>query len=173
MGHRQIRGRLTRCRPDVGYTLRMNQNRPPMNAYHEAGHAVFAWRFRVQLQSVWIRPASTSGGTECDGECHSPREWAIIYLAGMLAQLRAHPASWPFNARNDILKFEDLTAPLMSDDPAVRERLRAEAEVMIADTRTWRAIEALATVLTERSSLRGVEAIEIIRFAYGDGMSIV
>jgi hypothetical protein len=61
----------------------------------------------------------------------------------------------------------------MSDDPAVRERLRAEAEVMIADTRTWRAIEALATVLKERSSLGGVEATEIIRSAYGDGMSIV
>jgi len=56
-GHRRIRGSLTRRRPDVGYTLRMNQNRPPINAHHEAGHAVFAWRFRVHLQSVWIRPA--------------------------------------------------------------------------------------------------------------------
>jgi len=80
-GHRRIRGSLTRRRPDVGYTLRMNQNRPPINAYHEAGHAVFAWRFRVHLQSVWIRPASTSGGTECDGEYRNPRERAIIYLA--------------------------------------------------------------------------------------------
>jgi hypothetical protein len=110
--------------------------------------------------------------TEAD-EGHDPMHMAMIYLAGTLAQLRAHPCTWPFNARDDFLKFEELTVPLMRHDPRARARLWAEAKAMIGEAPTWRAIEALSAALHERATLDGVEAIEIMKSAHDDDKSIV
>jgi hypothetical protein len=54
----------------------------------------------------------------------------------------------------------------MEADPEVREKLRAKAHEIIADVWTWRAIEALAIVLHQRTTLTGPEATEVIESAY-------
>lgn len=97
----------------------MGEQRPQVSAYHEAGHVVFGWRLGLRLLSVSIRPSSTSGRTEFD-EQPDPGRLAIVSLAGYLAKRRAYPAELPIACCRDLVIFEELTAPLVLDDPNAR-----------------------------------------------------
>src|SRR5262249_31960550 len=53
---------------------------PPV-AYHEAGHAVFAWHFEAKLSEVWIKVGSI-GQTVFDDEPTDPQQLGAHSYSG-------------------------------------------------------------------------------------------
>jgi len=127
----------------------VNQKFASINAYHEAGHAIVAWLLGAKIAGVWIWPGTTTGTAAIDDEPADPNQLAMIYLAGALAQLRAHPSAWPFNAVRDFTRVDELVG-----DSDVRKILWIKTDAMISERCAWRAIEALAA---RSSTLRATD----------------
>jgi hypothetical protein len=152
-------------------------------AYHEAGHAVVAWRLGRRPSGVSIGATKRSRGrvTLCIRplESDSPRNWCrneeamVIALAGPLAQRRHAPRSdWrqrkhrtlrgpdrgtDFDLVNELLcrQHDGLTVRTAYD-----KYVRARTQELV--DANWPAIERVAQALLERESLTRQELFEVI-----------
>jgi hypothetical protein len=141
-------------------------------AYHEAGHAVAAWRQRVKIKSATIIPASDYLGQikhvsplngvslEYDGSDRARirAESAIILcLAGPSAQRRFNPRSVrSYHATSDHEIAADLVNRLDGNERSANAHLKWLSLVtddLIA--LNWREVEGIALALLERGELSG------------------
>jgi Zn-dependent protease len=135
-------------------------------AHHEAGHAVIACVFGVELKSatILVKPFSDgwAGGSVSfkgwreDWEAHAPPDdaGAIIGLAGPMAELRYAPRlrnrdGWGSDRRQ--------AAELVGGDPARIHAAEAKARDLVAQH--WPAIQRVATALLDRSRLSREEIV--------------
>lgn len=158
-------------------------------AFHEAGHAVIAWRFRLKVRSATIVPTiGTSGevasasplrGIHLDHDgsdrAHQRAETAIIvYLAGPAAQRRHSPHSWrSYHGRIDHSAAADLALRLNGSVEVTNAHLKylvIVARDMVAAS--WAHIERVADALVERGTLTGDEVAALGRPATRSGIRV-
>jgi hypothetical protein len=142
-------------------------------AYHEAGHAVVAYRLGAEVRHVTIVPDHFSRGHFAHGDlfcargCGSDRanlERAIkISLAGPLAQQRFRRRSYCHrNGRQDYDCATGL-ARYLAGSAGEREFLRyQERRTKALVDHFWSDIERIAQALFERDELSGTEVKNII-----------
>jgi hypothetical protein len=143
-------------------------------AFHEAGHAVAAWRRGLKIHSVTIVPTPEFRGhiqhanplqgihLDYDG---SPRarlraEAAIVVcLAGPEAQRRFSPRSWrSFHGATDHELAADLAMSLNGSDEAVNAHLKWLSIVTRDEIAVWwPLVEKVAHALVRERTLTAVE----------------
>lgn len=126
-----------------------------LNAYHEAGHAVIAYRFGYSLQSINILPDKKRNGIcyiygKPDG---NPEQEILILAAGDAAQKVKDPNDDSEPSITDYRKIWSITdkATLPSGS---YNRLLQEAKDLVIEN--WKAIESLAEALLEIKELEGL-----------------
>lgn len=151
-------------------------------AYHEAGHAVMAWKLGIALKKVTIVPDEDSAGScyhakivrgrypECDDSPHTRirmEKLAMVSLAGPVAQRLYSPRSIRHShSSSDRKKARDVafcvndsaetaTAFLKWLDLRVQQILRSPVWTLV--------LQALAEELLRCETLSGREASELIR----------
>jgi ATP-dependent Zn protease len=142
-------------------------------AYHEAGHAVVAYRLGVEVEHVTIVPDHFSRGHFAFGDLFCARglgsdranlERAIkICLAGPLAQRRFRRRSYcRRNGRQDYDCATGLARYLVGS-AGEREFVRYQERcTKVLVDHYWSEIERVAQALLERDQLSGVEVKDII-----------
>lgn len=164
---------------------RRNRAQLRATAFHEAGHAVAAFRERIPLVRVTIAagdgydgetiPARGRGRSMREHEDVTPyqtlRLLALVRfsLAGGIAQRRAAPRSMrSHHAEEDRRRAINGVSLALGVDGTVLEAyvhaVRVQTEAMLNGP-WWNAVEALAAALLEENTLRGEEAESIIRRA--------
>jgi ATP-dependent Zn protease len=152
-------------------------------AYHEAGHAVVAWRLGRRPAAVSVRAAGRNLGRVVMRtralEPDSSRNWCrneeaiVIALAGPLAQRRQAPRSdWrqkkhrtsprpdrgtDFDLFNELLCRQHYSRTVRT---AYDKYVRARTQELV--NANWLAIERVAQALLERGSLTREELFEAI-----------
>jgi hypothetical protein len=133
-------------------------------AYHEAGHAVVAWKLGIPIVELAIETMPGHGelaqGLETievtRGTTAMHVAAAVFMLAGHCAQVRWNPeCSWRGceQDRADARSHADaLMVSLRSFEEQTRELVHGD----------WHRVEALATALAERPVIRGDDAVRII-----------
>jgi ATP-dependent Zn protease len=142
-------------------------------AYHEAGHAVVAYRLQAEIRYVTIVPDHWCAGhfTHNDlfcarglGSDRANLERAIqISLAGPLAQARFHRRS--YRRRHGRQDYDCATglARYLAGSAGEREFLRyQERYTKVLVDHYWSDIERIARALLERDELSGTEVKNII-----------
>lgn len=144
-------------------------------AYHEAGHAVAAWRQKVAIKSVSIERDDDSHGRMLfesfrvpNLETVSGRDWAerhiIVSLAGPLAQRRFRPSSargW--HGKGDYRTALDLTYELQGSAElctAYLDWLQILTKALVDSN--WQHIEAVARALLDKREVSGNDVVSII-----------
>jgi hypothetical protein len=163
-------------------------------AYHEAGHALVAWRFGFfdkRKPTTIVADGKGAGGSTYhqrivgrDIEWDlSPRnisraEKAIqIALAGKIAQKMYSPRSVrSYHARSDHQGAVDLMIRLVQDEDrelrAWWKLLSIRTENLLKNPHVWFAVRRLAENLVLKKTISGKEALEIIEAAYGDSFKV-
>jgi hypothetical protein len=153
-------------------------------AYHEAGHAVAAWRLGIALRrnGVTIVPdkeRESSGSTslvqtvrradiDSSGRNSIRAERAVqVMLAGQIAQRRYNPRSIRhYHAESDRKSAIDLLFYFTADTKELEawlKLLHIRTENMLSNPDVWNAVKRLAAALVQMRTIRRKEAIEIIR----------
>jgi hypothetical protein len=155
-----------------------SERRRRVCAFHEAGHALAAWRLGSEIILVTIRPSTwpeTRLPSEGRVEHRSgrgdhrafPHHQAIIYFAGPAAQARhdprsgvRHDATWDHDAAENVARIAcrspaSIGPFLRLADHEARALVRAE----------WHCVEALAETLVARETLSGPEAVAVLAAA--------
>ena len=154
-------------------------------AYHEAGHAVVAWRVGVKAKSLSIIPEPGSKGryihkpyfTDINPEYDtSPRaerrlkNMALVCLAGEIAQRRFNSGEWRhYHGERDFEQASDLLHYLAGSEDDWQAHVNAihlQAQQMVKDRSVWLCIGDLAAALLEHRELSGTETVRIIRAAW-------
>lgn len=163
-------------------------------AYHEAGHAVMAWRLGVGLRRTSIVPNKAdnsaghvlnrrlSRGTLEEIEFADPfsssrlraEKQVMVSMAGVLAQRRFNRRSFrSWHGSRDEEKITVILEPYaISNDGGLDLRphyvlLRGWTEMTLS--RVWSAVEAVANALLERRRLSGKEVRAVINAAIEAG----
>jgi ATP-dependent Zn protease len=142
-------------------------------AYHEAGHAVVAYRLKAEVRHVSIVPDHFSRGYFVSGDlfcapgCGSDRanlERAIkICLAGPLAQQRFRRRSYCRRGGRQDYDCASGLARYLAGAAGEREFLRyQERRTQALVEHYWSEIELVAQALLERDELSGTEVKNII-----------
>jgi hypothetical protein len=127
-------------------------------AFHEAGHAVLAAQFGVEIERVSIVPIPEAR-SHVKLPAHpglSPAEEVVVQLAGEEAQRRLDSAEWVMP--NDRVRAQQLLAAAGIDEAQGRQMFtdgRERAHRLLADAGTWRRVEAVATALFAEGTLDG------------------
>jgi hypothetical protein len=152
-------------------------------AYHEAGHAVAAWRLRVRIgrKGVSIISSEDFFGTvhlrkgfrgdpvvEMTAAMRVGLENQIITtLAGEAAQRKYRPSSVrSHHGSVDRKNVTYLLCSLVGSDRECRayyKWLQIRAEQLVENTFCWTAIEAVAKTLMQRNRLSAKEVSEVIQ----------
>lgn len=135
-------------------------DRQRATAFHEAGHAVVAHRFGHLVDSVTIKPKpgilGSSASEEEFSDGSTDREQVLVLYAGLAAERLVRPgAVVEDGAWSDYEKAERLVACL----GVPVEELEREAAELVHKHRV--AIEAVAEVLLEHTSISGEEVLII------------
>ncbi len=123
-------------------------------AYHEAGHAVAAYRLGLIVDTTTVVPNKENGtlGTS-RSEDFGGREDIIVLFAGFEAERRYNPKADKGCSCGDDTRAEDI----LSLHPDWTEaELRSEAAQLVESQ--WREISAVAEALAEFRILNGDEA---------------
>jgi hypothetical protein len=160
-------------------------------AYHEAGHAVAAWRLRIPLHrtGVTIVPDGEAAGTTShhkvvgreiewdvsDRTVLKAERFAQVCLAGGIAQRHYCPQSvrryhTDSDHHNAIGVLINLAAGRELE--AWLKLLYIRTENMLANQDVWRAVQRLAEALVQRKTIRGKEATEIIRAGFEERLHL-
>jgi hypothetical protein len=163
----------------------MKNARDLSTAYHEAGHAIAAYRFGMRLREITIEPEQGSQGSitgeftagitrDIEGEVTAEtrlhcEQYAIHALAGTEAQRKFNARSLrSHHGHSDYHNAVDVLSRLCSSPEheqkyydAIQERTRA----FVHDPVNWRAIDALAKELMRKRTIKGKELREYIRSA--------
>jgi hypothetical protein len=160
-------------------------------AYHEAGHAVVAWKLGIAFKKVTIvREGDAAGhvkyrakavpfriraalefGTLTDRQQAWAQWWAerhaVHCLAGMVAQRKFSPRSvrnyHDEGDRESALTGLERLVP--EEDLLLYWRIMRNRARRLID-RYWEAVEALAQELLKRMTLTGDEAVKIIQLSF-------
>ncbi len=127
-------------------------------AYHEAGHAVVAYRFDHDAGDITIKPDPERGSAGC-AQTEGPwiggstdREQIMVLFAGYESELILHPDANREGSQQD----EAQAANLLRFHPTGTENeLRLETKKILHDN--WRQVEAIATALLEDETLEDDE----------------
>jgi len=157
-------------------------------AYHEAGHAVAAWRLNIPLRrkGVTIIPDRARGADgsifhrqvvskdiEYDRSNRNvlkAERLAQLSLAGEIAQRRYSPRGMrSYHSESDQEKAIDTLSYFAADARELEawlKLLHIRTENMFSNPDVWRAVVRLVGELTRRGTICGREATEIIRLAF-------
>jgi len=117
-------------------------------AYHEAGHAVVAYRYNHYVGTVTIRPNEATLGRAVTEIGTPDKEQIVVLYAGFAAQRQFAPSADKLWAASD----DDIASELLKFLPAEKESvLRAEADRMVIEN--WKHLEAVAAALLEYETL--------------------
>jgi hypothetical protein len=163
--------------------LKQNNLAIQATAYHEAGHAVAAYRLGVSLRQVSIEPDESSAGhvkhqrlldktvayDRSDRNRMRVERLVIVCLAGLEAQRKFNARTVRhFHAHSDyqsaVGAVERFTTS-NEETQAYINYLLARTRSLLAEPGGWEEIIGLATALLERQRLTGKEAVRIIRGA--------
>jgi hypothetical protein len=133
-------------------------------AYHEAGHALAAWKLGIRFTEVSILPVAHQGDIarglklieQERGTTAMHTAAAVFLLAGQCGQMRWDPNTDHVGCDEDrseagshanallvqVKKFEDLADELVRTD--------------------WERLQALAAALLDRQTMSGVDAVSIL-----------
>ncbi|MHA1554171.1 MAG: hypothetical protein ACTSU0_07150 [Alphaproteobacteria bacterium] len=150
-------------------------------AYHEAGHAVAAWRCRVRTKSLSIVPEPDSAGRhirhpyfgginlEIDSSPRAQRRvenMALVCCAGPAAQRRFEPKRFRiYHAQGDWYEAINLLSYLTDDDEVLSAHFKLidlRARKFVAVPFNWMLIENLAAALLDRRQLTGKEVRAVL-----------
>lgn len=155
-------------------------------AYHEAGHAVVRWHYRLRMPKyVTIIPDEDSlghifghkfpgkfdfGETEWSGQTQLLLERRIRSIfAGPLAQKKFHPRGFRHaHAAGDYDQIADLGLRLGGDDETASAHIKLlelQTRNLLNTPQIWLFIEAVAEALLEQKKLSGKQVREVIRKA--------
>jgi ATP-dependent Zn protease len=157
----------------------MVPNRRKATAYHEAGHAVIAWRLGAHPRSVTIVPKGEVQGETVqespfieadfvfDGSDHARNrvERAIIIcLAGPMAQRRFAPRSWRrWHGGPDYVVAFDLALRVNGSPAAAKVHMKwLEMRAQALLESVWSYVEAIASELLKRGTLSAEEIRSIL-----------
>src|SRR5262245_54406910 len=151
-------------------------------AYHEAGHALAAWKNGIGIRRISIVPKGDKLGRlqrrtplraihfEWDGSDRArmrAEKLIEVSLAGPAAQRRFKPSSFRHcQAHSDHRQAVDLADYLNGNSEQAQLYLRwmeRRASDLVANF--WPLVEALALVLLERRTMTGKEAAEVFMAA--------
>lgn len=155
-------------------------------AYHEAGHAVAAWRVGVRLHELsmieayrhhgraapppYFEPFTRRGGGEAEVSAHRIENMVLVCLSGPEAQRRFFPTH--FRRSHAVPDFDQATELLtyLTSEPGEREAyfrlIDIRARNLVSDVVAWRGIEHLAAALLDRVTLGVREIRGIIAAAH-------
>lgn len=151
--------------------------RKKATAYHEAGHAVAAWRQGLKFKRVTIKPDADSLGHVLKGfpkwfrpdndqsdrvRLHAERH-IIMDFAGQLAEAKFRGRRPRYGMGADNQNAVDMALYLCGSQKAVEAFLRfcwCVSQEFVNGR--WGKIEALAAALLERETLNYEDAIEVI-----------
>jgi hypothetical protein len=155
-------------------------------AYHEAGHAIAAWRLRLRVSKVTVEPDEDFSGMVAHsspfrrshmeglelGEItpsiqRRAENLMVISLAGPAAQRNFNPQSVRIYHSNSDHKavcaiLERLVEPSSDVFPAYYRLMKLRAEALVQNDVNWSAIEILARELLQRRTLKGSALREFI-----------
>lgn len=157
-------------------------------AYHEAGHAVVAWRFGVRTKRLSIIPDEAAGSAgrlqhepyftginpEFDSSPRVQRRlenMAMVCFAGPAAQRRFNPRGWRnYHGEDDFHQAVNLLSYLASSNDQLQAYVNL-IEICAHDvvSAQWHLIEDLASALLERGELTGRECRNLLREAMVSG----
>jgi ATP-dependent Zn protease len=132
-------------------------------AYHEAGHAVAAYRFKHEADTISIVPDPLTGILGFSREEYESMdgstsvEQIIVLYAGWAAEHKYDSNSNPLESVGDTEKAGYLLQYIEGETESI---LRIKTEKIINEN--WNAIEALATALIENQTLKYDEWTNII-----------
>jgi ATP-dependent Zn protease len=157
-------------------------------AYHESGHAFAMWRGRLPFESITIEPTEDYLGRVLSARLRlrddhvynmSPvtrdrLERLIVSLLAAREAQRLFSRSGRYShvdARDDRRQAVDIVLRIVPSELQARHYfgwLRQRAEDLVEQAPSRKAIEALAeTLLKERRTLTGKEAVDVMRAAIG------
>ncbi len=154
-------------------------------AYHEAGHAVAAWHFRVRGKSLSIIPDGSSlgrfshapyfGGLR-PGLDDSPRcqrrleNMALVCLAAPAAQRKFYPRGYRrYHARGDYSEARNLLSYISRGNTELDAHIaliEIRARNFVQSDKMWAAIEELAVALLDQREISGKGIKPIILRGY-------
>jgi ATP-dependent Zn protease len=160
-------------------------------AYHEAGHAVCAWRLRMKIRKATVISNEYSAGRVQIGKMSKAslsdielgtrfstgriqaEKQVMVAMAGAVAQRKFAPRSW--RSYHDSADHEIISDLLeryagFDDDGVLDARqhyklLRQWTEQLIRND--WKLVEAVAEALMERGTLSGDQVRQVILTALG------
>jgi hypothetical protein len=152
-------------------------------AYHEAGHAIIAWRFGMHLRRVTIEPSEDSHGlvsgnflarvAKLDLGDIPPRvqrrieNYAVSMLAGTASQRRYRPRSLRshhgHSDRHNVIELLSYLCEPSSNVMTCYYRLmNAQAHATVQNPVNWRAIQILAKELIRQRTMKGIALRDFI-----------
>lgn len=138
-------------------------------AYHEAGHAVAAYRFNLLLGKITIEPAEgKEGSSESEGgwsDGPTAREQIVVLYAGRAAEALFFPDAEQHGYEQD----EESAAYLLRFQPDAEQELRAEAANIVSANRE--AIRALADLLLIEKTIGG-DDLDVAIGCIDDGLDV-
>ena len=154
-------------------------------AYHEAGHAVAAYRHGMKVKRLTIVPSGDALGShqshayftginlEYDGGAREQRRaenFALVCFAGPAAQRRFNPKGYrSYHGADDIHQALGMLGYLAGDDEilaAYWKLVDLQARAFIESAVNWRTVEHLATVLLDQRTMTGTEVRAAIQEGY-------
>ena len=158
-------------------------------AYHEAGHAVAAWRLGIALRraGITIVPDRAEGNLgsvshvqfinrnfqwrDYDRDRIRAEKLAQLSLAGEIAQRRFSPRSVRrYHGESDRRSAIDLLSPFtdIKELEAWLKLLYIRTENMFSNPDVWNAVKRLAAALMQKRTICAKETIEIIREGFNE-----
>ena len=154
-------------------------------AYHEAGHAVAAYRHGMKVKRLTIVPSGDALGshqshayfTEINLEYDSsPRaqrraeNFALVCFAGPAAQRRFNPTGYrSYHGADDVHQAIGMLIYLAGDNEILTtyaKLMNLQARAFIESAVNWRTVEHLAAVLLDQRTMTGAEVRAAIQEGY-------
>ncbi len=130
-------------------------------AYHEAGHAVIAYRFNVYIKEVDVIPNSERNGVaKCFFSDRNPEDNIVILFAGHEAQIVFDPDDKSDPSIVDYREIWDICDRVGIGNGAPYRELKNRAKQMVLDN--WIEIQTVAKALLRFERITGTLVKEIV-----------
>lgn len=120
-------------------------------AYHEAGHAVVAYRLGVEFRAIQLGATSSDGGSIVlrapDASVEGAQRHAAAMWAGIVAQSHSTGARRWDGSLDDVTSLGRLVGQCPERLEALMVGALASAERVLLEPRAWAGVEAVASAL--------------------------